>query len=429
MSIDQFITPPKKNSPIGKPAKNPAQEQEKTSYTPRSKNWVFTINNPTEQLPLWHDMYFRCYQKEKGNKEGTEHFQGMVMFTKRLTLSQLKKIDPRAHWEMMRGTPEQALTYCTKQDTKIDGPWYDGAPKEDAIKQKPGKRSDLEDCLATFKDQGKQAAIDQHAATMIRYHSGIEYCAKGLDSPYERPKPFNAIFWGGHNTGKTYAAQNNYGTYYEVPRSSNSIPWLNGYTNQNTLIIDEFGKGIYSLTAMNKYLDKVCPEINVKNGYGYGKWNNVIILSNDDPSTWYRGEGVSEEQRDAFFSRFHLVKEFKTERKDSWRGKDKTVYCFEENGKTVGYDNKAILKEKMPSFLLSNDDSDPCHMSQVSKGNTSPYSPTCDIFEKNSVKSDFIKADEESSTTECHNQKTRINRELEKMFVGEIDLDQEDSWV
>jgi len=36
----------------------------------------------------------------------------------------------RAHFDIRRGTQREALDYVTKRDTRVDGPWFHGEPRE-----------------------------------------------------------------------------------------------------------------------------------------------------------------------------------------------------------------------------------------------------------------------------------------------------------
>ena len=92
-----------------------------------SKNWVFTLNNPLQNGDTLLDLLspltgFVVFQKEQG-AQGTIHFQGYVQWTIRKRLVAVKKILPTAHWEVARGTPDQCQAYCTKEETRIEGPW------------------------------------------------------------------------------------------------------------------------------------------------------------------------------------------------------------------------------------------------------------------------------------------------------------------
>ena len=70
------------------------------------------------------------YQLEVG-AEGTEHFQGYMELSGKHSFKKLHLIPglERAHFETRRGTAAQAITYCTKLDTRVSGPYHVGEPK------------------------------------------------------------------------------------------------------------------------------------------------------------------------------------------------------------------------------------------------------------------------------------------------------------
>lgn len=87
--------------------------------TDRASCWSLTINNPTEQdlKPTLPAKWTLQGQIEKGEEEGTEHFQGMLT-TPQVRFSAVKKIFPRAHIEVPRN--RQALEkYVHKEDTRV----------------------------------------------------------------------------------------------------------------------------------------------------------------------------------------------------------------------------------------------------------------------------------------------------------------------
>lgn len=84
---------------------------------------------------------FVAWQAEKGEQKETPHLQGYLELQNAMSLSAIKKkFHPTAHWEVRRGTQEQALAYATKceDETYVDGPWCYGE-----MKQKSGTRNDL----------------------------------------------------------------------------------------------------------------------------------------------------------------------------------------------------------------------------------------------------------------------------------------------
>jgi len=82
----------------------------------RSKNWVFTLNNYTEEdckaISAWACKGV-AYSKEVG-ASGTPHLQGFVCFAVQKSLKALKALSDRAHWEVMKGSLKQNEAYCSK---------------------------------------------------------------------------------------------------------------------------------------------------------------------------------------------------------------------------------------------------------------------------------------------------------------------------
>lgn len=112
----------------------------------RSIRWCFTLNNFEEtdefhvqQLPS----KYLIYGRETG-ANGTPHLQGFVIFDKRQRLAGVKKLIPRAHWEVTRGTSQQASDYCRKED---ENPFESGT-----LENNSGKRNDLEDFKKAVKE-------------------------------------------------------------------------------------------------------------------------------------------------------------------------------------------------------------------------------------------------------------------------------------
>lgn len=115
------------------------KDQKKSYY------WLYTINNPepndkTMQTRM-HGMYeYLVYQMEKG-EQGTLHYQGYVVFTSEKRLSTVRTYQPRAHWEMRKGSHEEAKAYCMKEDTRVLGPWSFGDDSKLPISR--GQRNDI----------------------------------------------------------------------------------------------------------------------------------------------------------------------------------------------------------------------------------------------------------------------------------------------
>lgn len=139
-----------------------------------SKNWCFTLNNPTEEDdPKGWPVKYVAWQLEKG-EEGTLHHQGYVELDKTARITGLKKINQKAHWEIRGGTQEQAIAYAQKEDTRVEGPWEQG-------EKAPGRgtRTDLAVACEVAMTEGIGALKTQHPTVYVKYHKGFEKLAEG----------------------------------------------------------------------------------------------------------------------------------------------------------------------------------------------------------------------------------------------------------
>lgn len=90
----------------------------------RAKRWVFTLNNYNEvdEVDILDFVNKRSAEyvigKEIGDN-GTPHLQGFLLFPDRIDFNLLKKLNSRIHWEVMKGSVKQNITYCTKSDNYI----------------------------------------------------------------------------------------------------------------------------------------------------------------------------------------------------------------------------------------------------------------------------------------------------------------------
>lgn len=95
----------------------------------QGRAWMITINNP--HITIKHDLFesygcdYAIWQLEKG-ENGTEHIQAYVYWKKPVRFAKVKEVFPRAHIEPRRGTHEEAKAYCSKTETRLEGPWMKG---------------------------------------------------------------------------------------------------------------------------------------------------------------------------------------------------------------------------------------------------------------------------------------------------------------
>lgn len=106
------------------------------------QRWCFTSfeeGRPFESL--LEGFNYIVFQQEKAPDTGKLHYQGFFTLKKACRLGGLKQnVNSNWHFEPAKGNNGQNRSYCTKVDTRVDGPWEYG------IFQEPGskKRKNLE---------------------------------------------------------------------------------------------------------------------------------------------------------------------------------------------------------------------------------------------------------------------------------------------
>lgn len=66
-----------------------------------------------------------CFQKERGEKTGYEHFQGRVSLKVKARVTAARKLFPKCNVTVTSSCNRDNNFYVTKEDTRIDGPWSD----------------------------------------------------------------------------------------------------------------------------------------------------------------------------------------------------------------------------------------------------------------------------------------------------------------
>ena len=261
------------------------------------RNWCFTINNPTatDSPAGWSavkNVRFCVWQKERGS-EGTEHLQGYVMLYETQRLTWLKaNLNSRAHWENRKGSHQQAVDYCKKEESRIDGPWQFGEGPQQ------GKRNDLL-LLKAAVESGKRerviASDDDLFPVWAKYSRAAKEYRRLLQGSGRSHQTKCLVLWGEPGVGKSrFAANVDPDAYWVMRPRSNGDVWWDGYDGQDVVVVDEF-TGWMTRTFLCRMLDRYPLNVEVKGGSVPFTAKLVIFTSNDDPHTWFtRGLGALE---------------------------------------------------------------------------------------------------------------------------------------
>lgn len=194
---------------------------------PLAKHWCFTLNNPTDDEFLDPALTSYMVVGQETGDSGTFHFQGYVCFIKAQRLTSVKKLLPRAHWEISRGTPQEASDYCKK----------DGNFKETGTLPLNGgatAKRNYDAYLASAKtgdfDNIPSNILIQHYHAFKRIKQDYQQSVPDLDSPC------GIWIYGPPGIGKSYDARRQYPGYYDKPINK----WWDGYQGQDSVILDDF---------------------------------------------------------------------------------------------------------------------------------------------------------------------------------------------
>ena len=110
------------------------------------------------------------WQLERGGRSARLHLQGFVMFEDKVRItgckSRLFGLNDIVHIEACKGSPEQNRKYCTKDDTRIAGPWERGEMPASG----QGKRNDIIKVVNHIKEKGFMSAAEAYPVEFFRHN-------------------------------------------------------------------------------------------------------------------------------------------------------------------------------------------------------------------------------------------------------------------
>lgn len=260
-------------------------------------NALLTIFQETQIEPNMEKIQYFCYNIEVCPETNRRHIQAYVECKKQITKKQLKLalgLEKDPHFEARRGTQQQAIDYCTKEETRIEGPFHHGTPKQSC----QGKRPYLEEVVDTIVQGGTyQQVVEQHPRALIQYNRGI-HALLGAKKSNRRFKTHVTWIHGPTATGKSMTAwERIYGDVYDIAYSKPNNKWWDGYLHQPLVIIDDYkiceGLGFRDLL---KLLDKYPHKVEYKGGTVSFTPKAVIIISELSPFELFYGREEQVEQ-------------------------------------------------------------------------------------------------------------------------------------
>jgi len=278
---------------------------------PYARTWCLTVNDedeleswclafyPPQSAEFIERVRYIVWQYEKAPTTGKLHIQAYVEFFKATTMAHCQRIlmVPTAHCKKRWGTQAQAISYCSKEDTRAEGPFYYGTPaKQTQEKGATHNRSDIAHAVQVVKLTSVTQLAEEHPVAFVKWHKGLrelEYTLNAKKASTQDRQLLTMCFFGEPGSGKTFTAFNLCRTkehsYYVLnpPAGSNQSIWFNGYDSQKVLIIDEMSGRWMNWTFLLRLLDKYPLQIQTKGGMTWAQWDIVILTSNSHWKDWF----------------------------------------------------------------------------------------------------------------------------------------------
>lgn len=240
---------------------------------------------------------YAVWQREKCPSTGREHFQGYARFRNPVTTGGFQRKFPGAHCEVPRGSEEDNTRYCTKEDSRVSGPWRFGVPAA------PGKRTDLEAVKEVIKNGGKMVDVIE-VASSYQSLKGAELILK-----YQKPRMREdlKVYWfhGATGSGKTREV---YRKHDDLWCNSGDLKWFDGYDDEKVVLFDDFRPEQCKFSFLLKLLDIYPLRVPIKGGFKAFNVDKIYVTCPYSPQECYKHR--TEEDIGQLIRRIHRVRQF-----------------------------------------------------------------------------------------------------------------------
>lgn len=200
-----------------------------------AKNYEQFVTIPNNKILSWQSdesVRYCCWQLERVNHG---HLQGFVQFYDQQRFGKVKRMHGTAHWEACNGSADANKKYCTKEETRLCGPWEFGT----MVSQ--GARVDTADLFRSVLRGTKRSrdVMEEDPQMWARNYRAITAMELSRISP-RTEKPRVVWRWGSAGVGKTRAVYDEHG--FDNVYTKDPGQWWEGYHGQPVVLIDDFSK-------------------------------------------------------------------------------------------------------------------------------------------------------------------------------------------
>lgn len=209
---------------------------------------------------MWYDPVLYIYlvqQEELCPSSGRVHWQGFVVLEVKKALGFFKKVLPCAHFEIMRGSLDEAADYCCDPRKRAPG----GLLLEDGVRPLYGDIARAQSTKDRYKvafDNAVSGSFENIEPSMLIRHYGNIMKIHTMFG--KKPEPIKSELcpgvWlvGAPGSGKTTLVQQ----FKHFSKSAEN-KWFDGYANEQCIVIDDFAPFHVSQTNILKQLGHQYP--------------------------------------------------------------------------------------------------------------------------------------------------------------------------
>lgn len=262
----------------------------------RARAYCFTSNNYTDEtLASWRGCgsKYLVIGKEVG-ESGTPHLQGYVEFATVKSLSQLKAIDGRAHFEVRKGTPQQAADYC-KKDGDFEESGTITKTRDEVTKENADK-------WAAHLAAAKAGKFDELPGNLVlhNYRNLVAIRNENLVVPHMDTPLDNYFVWGETHVGKSHWLNNTFPNAYIKPKNE----WWCGYMGEEDVIVEDVCPGDFRASWIKNWADKWAFPAAFKGGHFKRIRPKRFVMTSNYPLE----ELFPRKEIPAISRRFHVLK-------------------------------------------------------------------------------------------------------------------------
>lgn len=255
---------------------------------------------------------YAVYQQERAPDTGRLHYQGFFKLKTRSDLRRVKGLTSDTwHLEQQRGSVRQSIDYCTKDDTRVNGPYAWGSTQEreadlaaaDARLQRGGRNtSELDRVAVHLRERGGIRHIaTTYPGLFIRHYRGLFALRAQLITPRDPAvSPTVRVYQGPSGSGKSRSVYAEFDV--DSIYTKDGSQWWDGYDAHPVILFDDWTGNLHKVppTTLLTWTDRYPCRVEIKGSYSILSQAILIFTTMVPIERWYGGAQEWLEQIPAF---------------------------------------------------------------------------------------------------------------------------------